>query len=1818
LIGIACALSLVAGAGPAGADTPTPEVPNECENPGGQGLPCAADADCAGNAYATRCAHYGAPLDEDLCSIPCEALDEETGAWSRAPALCSMGEVCAAKWFPGELRQGFVCLPVPFRMDLALLDRCIVHFLEGVDPAFTDNDCSLQANLDRLLDQDADGGFDIFDVDLCVLAFLERHDCTPAEDGDLPEGCCEPAINASCMPGDVPVCAADADCGLGLHCDLERSVCQRECGIIASREESMASLERECPGALKLCDHTRGKCVPVDVTQQTCAVDQDCPAGAYCFLGRCAPLCGSSLDCPDTGWFCTQNNRCRALPPPAGEDGFVFDPQNYAIRFARDGLALDAVQTSDASQMVIMDLITKSQIVDNPAVGFGYRLEVTYGLKEDARCLQPFVDCDDPDQLPEGETVAECEERQDDCYVDDTEQWILLASPFGTINAAGGGGIAILLDEAAAGGLSPGLYPATVRVLFDNGDSDSIPVTYLKASPSGRYSGTLTVYWEHVGNALNPGRPLTFDMDLFVDMDSTWKWQDLMDAQNLGDSGTALVDLTEGFLATGRLRGHSALAYSAGAAMNATEDAVPFVGLYSPALNRLRMVGVIEIPAGFCMDEDGQDCSGVTPGLPGIDQPLAARNVFGRTIRRRIELFGPFEDAVARYHGLYRETITGLSPDGAITLSGGFVLDQAVADSTPLAYDLPMLSPPSDLGGAGSETGIPAAVDPFPEDAALLAAVGDEIASWCDDGEPAAAAFADGTAFDGYLAQAVRGETTIFGDLLGFAEVIEVALANLGQDDAGQQAHLNVYDHLSDWIVPCDEDDPSPPPVCIDEARLRCGLALHQRAIIQGWVDMTALDSGGGTPTAGEQDLFCVPTMPTAGCPEAAEGWEDLFAMQEHNRFWRDLARAIKFEGDRSRSDAFLTLLRNAVDPFSAGTALSYKGDALRAAVASYDAVVELIAGTPAAAVLFRWPAMQFKQGGEDWLEIMRTVLEDRMGAISELVDLKRRIYGTADAKDLLFANHLMQQEYLLQVYLMALEQAWRGPLFKYGGEAQEVLEQGQQTLLQLDPSWNPLGVHGNQVFFENSDAGSTNWEHYRDLLVGADGDGGAVGQARETVDVAVENLQASLADLDALEASLQAAKWELEDKLAGICGDPDPGGDGCAAGVDYCQCVIKQFVTQDGWKDVVQACKEGGDCPEGMAVTCSDIGAIQEDVFTPMLYDEFVEKGVGACEEILVGGFLDGLEGSLDPEDGAWICGLDTEKSWVVDALGRHRPCVGGRMGLLLQQKAHIDAQREAVLTSLVDEFQALYDMVQEEVEVLDTENEEWFEEQKFQLMILALEKTVEFLETFKTSQEEWTEVMDCWMIVGFSNGTNCATHPAVKATDATLEEVLGAVQTVINMTIKALQLEKDISDWYEGWMEARQELKDAIEEQAGSSAALVSAFEALTQDSFDLYLQIEDLRWQAQHALDRYGEEVTFVAEHLVGRESGSLLRGEAEAREATESFRDLVLLSYKMAMAFIHQYNLPPGQAQALVEQALAAVTIDDVEDFALDLWEQETEYCGFQGIDCDSGTNVEVLRFSMRELMFPHLTDVIDAQTGKVVTAGQRFHNMITAPPYLKRRIRGTMPTDQVEIPVGLPLTMMENLPGGDKWLINPLTCNHLLDARDPDDPAGTGAGNVAVNVEGINLGDGSQGVRYELVRGPTDYLRSCTAESVQEEVGTLPVLQYPIRTYTVGYAPHNPNAEQQSPPAYTTHSASFPACVNLPEAGGLPDDAGCWRYYARDRSLSSLDWKLVIPLYVDGAATDNAWLAGEGLPAEEKPIIEDVVLYFRYRTRAIQE
>ncbi len=1797
----------------------------------GQGQPCTTSADCATYTVATACIKptSGAPT----CQVPCEqGAPPSVGA---DPQLCALGETCTDGYDAGNQHR-FYCRKTRFRVDLNLLDQCISMFLEGQQPTLggTGQDCSMQANLTRLLDQNGDFVFDVFDLDLCILAFLEQPGCrSDGSDSWIPE-----------QPDDDLVCCADdATCGAGLYCDAERHVCQRECGMIVSRELGVDALERPCTGRLKACDEARGRCLPIDLTDLTCDTDDDCPSGAYCFLGQCEEQCYRATDCPEGDWYCDLTNRCRAVPPPVGEIGFSFDPHDYAVRFARDGLQLDAVKTSDQSELLILDLLTRRQVLGNPAVGFGYRLQVSYGLKQDQKCLKPFVDCSDPKSL-KGESQAECQARQDDCYIDDTEEWIRLVTPFGKVTAAAHAAIGVELEPSVAEHLSAGVYPATLRVVFDNGDSDSLPITFTRKSPSGEYTGRLTVYLDGPANSLTGSRPLTLGMRVKVE-DTPTTWHELLVANHLQAGGEALIDLTSGVLVHALMHGNSSLAFTASGVTTSAANEVPFVGLYSPEQGRLRLIGVIDVAADFCLGEDGAcDDSDALQ--------VKARNPFGRDIRRQIELIGPYDATQGLFHGLYRERISGLAADYDVTLEGGFMLSQGTVDE----------SEPEGFAFAGV-TGTVA----FPSNDDVLAEVDDAIEAYCTSalGEAyASRSFGSATAFDQYLQQANRtGEADdgtagrIFPDLVEFDQAIQEALTALGSGAAAQQDYLNIYDFLLPRLAPCSADAASPPPACIDEDAARCGLALYQKALLSGWVGgWTTLNATAGT----QNELVCPESLTLEGCPDRAADAPALFTLQDHNRFWWDLGQIQKFDADSGLSNAFLVLYRNAANTFLQQSALSYKAEQLVHAVARYDDLIGLFAGNVAAKVLFQWPARAFKEMGYDWLGIMQEIAGSRMDALSGLIDLRRRVFLGTEGHDFVFAHHLMQHEYLLQVYLMALQQHWQQEQFGYLGAAATALDKGQAILNQLAAGRNVLGLVPSRVYFENSSLDTSNWRAFLAQLVGDDGKGGMMAEAREQVSKGAAELKGSLSDLDSLQEKLFEAKLEYKASVNEICGRRvTKNADGTlvmsaedlAAGplegasadgtLPYCDHLMALVGLENDGSDPVlttlRACLLNPDgategCPSSLPYACGDTRSSLDQ-------NNDCESVVKVFDYFASGGTDDDLSNTAINEAMAEYyryveeavygtpCVVPQVYDWMAirerDASGNDalRYCVGGKMGELIRQKSTLDLNRRVTVKKVSETLIKIHTKISYFAAKHGIEGAKAAAEQAAEIAGNAIDLFKDINEQVKVLTGKTANAPDCTFIVGMAVGTDCLGHGIATVTQMVVEGMSDVVSNALAVTKFILDTAKGLVvaalEFSATYMEDDMEIRELVQE----ATEQIDELEASNHELMNLAAQIDDLRFEAQRAADIYSSKARFVAEHLVNRETGNVLLGNQLVRQADQSFRDLVLFAYKMTMAFIHEYNLTTGDATALVNKAQAVVTLDDVQSLADDLSDRERDYCGLEALDCDSANNVEVLRYSLRAHLFPQLHDVVDPQTNKVVTAGEQFHNLITQPPYLTRRVRANEPTDQIELSFSIPVTLLENTASGaPQWLIDPLSCNHLLDPRAPESPDYLKNGTVAVNVVGKNLGDdtGERRVRYQLVRGATDFLRGCHPESVIEEVGTLPVLEYPIRKHIIGYAPQSTQSSLGEPVSFVTVSAPFTACLNQSGAGNDMVSAPCWRYFARDRSLASTDWKLVLPVMIGDGGTDNTWLLGTGLPDDQRPIVDDIVIYFRYRSRPIQE
>jgi hypothetical protein len=559
--------------------------------------------------------------------------------------------------------------------------------------------------------------------------------------------------------------------------------------------------------------------------------------------------------------------------------------------------------------------------------------------------------------------------------------------------------------------------------------------------------------------------------------------------------------------------------------------------------------------------------------------------------------------------------------------------------------------------------------------------------------------------------------------------------------------------------------------------------------------------------------------------------------------------------------------------------------------------------------------------------------------------------------------------------------------------------------------------------------------------------------------------------------------------------------------------------------------------------------------------------------------------------------CDLNTQE-YPVTIGSTSRQCVRGQMGTLLQEREQLKLQRQQTVkqvNALLRQIANQQNYMQETT-AADTELMEYLEEHGDEMV--SIQDTLHDVELAYGIASNAADAVGCIVMIGLANGTDCPQ----KAFMAVLRSEALAIKSLITKqlsitkakmeNVKELTLREHSQN-----AEARQQ-KMVLDNLTTQVENHIAEYEMLTQTLFNLNVRIDDTYYLARQAAKRHSETTANLIEHLIGSETGSVLRRNQYVQEANAGFHDLIVATYKMAMAFVHNYNLQ-DQSEQVTNRVFQLMTPEDVRDFIYDLDVFEAGYCGGAGVDCDSVHNTQHFRFSMREELFPNLRDVVDARTGNVLTKGEQFHRIITSAPFLTKRERAGRVVSQIELPFSIWLNDRGDAGGyQQQWMVSPLECNHII--------VGNGNGTLAANVIGTRL----RNLSYEVWRGNTDFIRGCETQQRVTSSGAVES-EYPINSFIVGYAPQNSLSQEDVPPSYVSHSTGFSACKNVPEAGGdYITEERCFNYFARDRSLGSPDWKLVIPFDV---GYDNEWVLNE----DGRPIIEDIVLYIRYRTRPVQ-
>jgi TolA-binding protein len=558
-----------------------------------------------------------------------------------------------------------------------------------------------------------------------------------------------------------------------------------------------------------------------------------------------------------------------------------------------------------------------------------------------------------------------------------------------------------------------------------------------------------------------------------------------------------------------------------------------------------------------------------------------------------------------------------------------------------------------------------------------------------------------------------------------------------------------------------------------------------------------------------------------------------------------------------------------------------------------------------------------------------------------------------------------------------------------------------------------------------------------------------------------------------------------------------------------------------------------------------------------------------------------------------------ESPEEWSIRTNNADRMCMRGQVGAMLQEEVVLETQLEQVF----EKVQSLIrNIAREQAYILNTqENNESLANyiNISNMAMLAINTILRSIQSSLQVTETAVQPGDCIVIVGLAGGTNCvgaAIAAGIKASAQAASGALSTVQQTLNETEKVLReaLTQSHSD-----NEQIAQLRLQLDQMTPQVEAYIQEYQLLIQQIYNNRLKAEDTRYLAQRTAARYNDTVSSIVDRLIGRESGSVLLRNKLVQDANDRFGVVLDETYKMAQAFLYRYNYGDGAA-AVVNKVYTLQTIDDVKGFMEELTRKERDYCGEMGLDCDYKNNQKILRLSLRDAVYPNLRDIY--AKGKVLTAGQQFHNEITSDYWARKRRRASGVQKQIELPIRIWMAKGGGASGEDQYMVNAEECNHFIVGE--RNGGGATQGTIAVNVIGTRL---PPNIEYELWRNATDYVRSCTEKTND--------IENKVEVYQVGWAPQNSNSDLDNPDTFLTHSQAFTACQNnwkLEDPNSRNNEDACYNYFARDRSLGTLDMTFVLPS-VDGSQN---WVFGDGLPDEEKPIIEDIILYFRYNSQPI--
>jgi hypothetical protein len=981
----------------------------------------------------------------------------------------------------------------------------------------------------------------------------------------------------------------------------------------------------------------------------------------------------------------------------------------------------------------------------------------------------------------------------------------------------------------------------------------------------------------------------------------------------------------------------------------------------------------------------------------------------------------------------------------------------------------------------------------------------------------------------------------------------------------GTGAASTISEHLRSTVTFCDGAAArSTPPTtpCVDRTTVACGLAIYRRALVNGWVDGALAEAQ--LPEAQQAvgaPVFCNGRPGSGACPTALQGAPDLTALQELGVFYREVVGRSAFEAGNFVADAFFRPYSAAGTP-RVGAALEEKRQYLFKALKSFDQARAAMFSPVATDVVYAFPAQAFAKTGEEWVRQMRDLLGERLDALSEVIDLERRLSGAASEQAFLVAQHGLHLDYLQHVLVAAVESKWENEAYQASGSAERLFRDGATMLAQLDESKNPLGLTPNRVYFLSDQKTVRNWQFLHQQLQRELTDRTDPGTLVSLVDEAQASMQESIESSQQLTQTIHNSVQGFEQELDRLCGPVETLPPECGGPV---------------------FCEEDTDCleyaAEGAETRCA-LGQCTNVDHAAMKFGNVECRGPTCdleykCENES----CKGVKQTFKSDVGTSLsCRADTFTLHVPGADGTNRTCMRGELGSLMQERKLLELRRKQLMGDFKETLRKIETQENyiHEVRRLNDRTANVIRERHRRITIL--DSTMFAADIAYENALMAGEAVDCLTIAGAASGSDCAQkgikagmHLAANSVRAAALE--GAEKSKAEISRIADEKLADIVEDKE-LMPLYKELDSLV----ASVRNHVNDYETLIQQLFNLDARIADTHYVAQRTAQRYQQQLEqqldFFTE-LTGWKGNALLRRNSAVVSANKRFQRDLVLAYELVQAIRYELSFDYVHNNLTPQIVFQAVTIQDLQ--RLLTWVNDTmasECLVFQtaGIgECSSKQNDRFYTLSMQKALFPELTAIIDPDTGKMLTVGSQFHRLITSSQFRKKRLVNGQLISQIELPFGTWLGDLEAM----RWQDGPanetpLQCDMLLQ------PEG-----VAVQVVG-SLGFD---VLAYLIRGGTDVQRSCSKHNNVR----------PIEQFSVGWIPGAADvaAEFES-------SAVFQNTVT--DTSHLS-----WRTAFSDRTLSTPNYVLVLPLL-----DENARKLVDPPLTGTPPQIADIRIHFKYR------